>query len=234
MNKTIKLNINNIAKETSPNRSDGIFLFEIDHINENDNSYIFEECTIVLCTQGEGFIYVNEREYKLSPNCIVFIPPNYLARRSQSDKNFQSYMIFFSLDMITEFISKKNNHELGELMRSRSCIEISNNNMRELLEYYNFLKIEYDKPESNFKKSLMQILLLAFLMKVTEAYSTLDKELYNVKLSRGAELTEAFFKLVREHYKSERKLSFYANEMCISRKYLSSIIKQTTGKSALS
>jgi AraC-like DNA-binding protein len=39
--------------------------------------------------------------------------------------------------------------------------------------------------------------------------------------------------LVSEHFKTEREIEFYANKLCVSKKYLSSLLKQETGMTAL-
>jgi AraC-like DNA-binding protein len=38
--------------------------------------------------------------------------------------------------------------------------------------------------------------------------------------------------LVQEHYRKERLIGFYADKLCITPKYLSKLVKETTGRSA--
>ena len=49
---------------------------------------------------------------------------------------------------------------------------------------------------------------------------------------RQEELFEKFLYLVATHYRTQRSLNFYAEQMCLTPKYLSSIIKQASGESA--
>lgn len=48
---------------------------------------------------------------------------------------------------------------------------------------------------------------------------------------RGDDLTMQFFSLLREHYKEHHEVQFYADKLCITRKYLSKVIRKTMGKS---
>ena len=48
---------------------------------------------------------------------------------------------------------------------------------------------------------------------------------------REDELTTSFFILVREHFKEEHNVQFYADKLCISRKYLTKVINKTMFKS---
>lgn len=50
--------------------------------------------------------------------------------------------------------------------------------------------------------------------------------------SRGKELFNMFISLVNINAKHERKLQFYADKMCVTPRYLSSVVKQTSGITA--
>lgn len=45
-------------------------------------------------------------------------------------------------------------------------------------------------------------------------------------------LLEDFLKLVRTNYKEQRGLDFYADKLCFTPKYMSSVVKQASGISA--
>jgi YesN/AraC family two-component response regulator len=45
-------------------------------------------------------------------------------------------------------------------------------------------------------------------------------------------IVERFMNLVREHYREERLIGFYADKLCITPKYLSKVVKEHTGRSA--
>lgn len=47
------------------------------------------------------------------------------------------------------------------------------------------------------------------------------------------EVCEKFISLVSDNFKEHREIGFYADKLCISNKYLSSLLKQETGMSAL-
>lgn len=48
-----------------------------------------------------------------------------------------------------------------------------------------------------------------------------------------AALVDNFLKLAEKHYKTEKQVGLYAERLCLTPKYLSQIIKQNTGKSAV-
>jgi len=62
-------------------------------------------------------------------------------------------------------------------------------------------------------------------------YSTVERQAE--KQTRAEKMTSLFYALLRKHYKEERSISFYADKMCMSPKYLTSTIKKLTGKSVM-
>lgn len=50
---------------------------------------------------------------------------------------------------------------------------------------------------------------------------------------RSDGIADRFFQMVRENYRTERTVSFYADKLCITPKYLSQAVKDATGKPAL-
>lgn len=54
----------------------------------------------------------------------------------------------------------------------------------------------------------------------------------NMIQDRQSQIFQEFFNLVITNYKKEHRLIFYAEQMCITPRYLSKVIKELTGHSA--
>lgn len=233
-----KINVINITQAIEgvyPKQIEGLFMLELEKITETNKSYMFEEVCIILCLGGQGSIFINEKEYIIGPNIILFIPSNYIVRTT-SNENQNKYnfkVLFFSSNLIPSRTIAKDYQIVIEI-RKRSCIKISAQMMNELVLYYDFLKNKSEKPATIFKEKIIKNLLLTYLIKVTEAYALSDHSDNELTKSRGIVITEQFFELVSIHFKEERKLNFYADKMCVSVKYLSQTIKKTTNQSAIS
>jgi AraC family transcriptional activator of pobA len=50
------------------------------------------------------------------------------------------------------------------------------------------------------------------------------------KPSRKEDIFHKFLDLVHEHHQNERSVSYYADELCLSPKYLSRIVQEITGR----
>ena len=86
------------------------------------------------------------------------------------------------------------------------------------------------KGDSNILEAL-QVLARGFFMGMEE-FITNQEPLPKLAEGQSSDLTGAFLNLVEVEYRRHRDLSFYANTLCKSAKYLSRVIIEATGRSA--
>ena len=67
---------------------------------------------------------------------------------------------------------------------------------------------------------------------ILRRYLAEHPEIENPDRSRAKEYFTQFTKLLGQHYKHERSVGFYARQLCITPKYLTTLIKRISGKSA--
>jgi AraC-like DNA-binding protein len=67
-----------------------------------------------------------------------------------------------------------------------------------------------------------------------EAQDNPDADIVSDTNSYQKEQVLNFFKLLLHNHKKEKTLQFYASKMCLTPKYLSTIIKERTGRTAFS
>lgn len=86
-------------------------------------------------------------------------------------------------------------------------------------------------PLTEFKLEAAKHLTLSMFY----GYSHQNYQYNETKLvnSRKTELYNMFLEKVEKHHKEERELSFYANKLSITPKYLSQLVKEITGRTAL-
>ncbi len=120
-----------------------------------------------------------------------------------------------------------------KIINERSDIEIPPETMTKLIECYDLLKKEYKMPEEVFKSLITKNLLFTVLLKIAEIDFLNESKSFADNHSRGSILTKRFFELVSQYHTEQRSVSFYADKMFISEKYLSTTIKKTTGRPAL-
>jgi len=232
-NDIIKLNVNQATQEVTPEKFKDLFLIHIETTNQKSStSYLFEDCFVFLCIEGNETFFINEKKYSITPNTVLIVPPNYLIRKLDGAYNFNAKALFFPIDLVAQHFNGKE-YNLSEMVRAVSCFDIPEERMSELLEFYSFLEIQYKKTVNPFSSLIISNLVFTFLVKIREIYASVNKTDNLDDKPSKISITERFFSLVSANYTEERSLSFYADSMCLSPKYLSSTIKRTTGRPAL-
>ena len=88
----------------------------------------------------------------------------------------------------------------------------------------------------DFSSEIIGGLIAATIYKVGDIlthYLTEHPEVDSPIHNRAEEYFRQFTELLGEHYKHERSVGFYARQLCITPKYLTTIIRKTSGRTAV-
>ena len=93
-------------------------------------------------------------------------------------------------------------------------------------EYFQVIKQKISDEGNHFQKDLVKTLLLAM-------FYDLSNIIYRVKQddkpqTRAEVIFTKFIKLVETHFRQERRVSWYAQQLCITAKYLSETVKNVS------
>lgn len=81
------------------------------------------------------------------------------------------------------------------------------------------------------RMKIVRLLAQAFFYGLYDAQQSQQKT--NDDKPKQEVLFDAFFNLILQHYKDSREVRFYADKLYLTPKYLSTVVKQLTGKTAL-
>ena len=99
---------------------------------------------------------------------------------------------------------------------------------------YNYLGMIKDKVTSQdiYRRELIIHLLRYLYLELFNAYQKESTLMTARRDTRKEELANKFFGLIMKHFKENKDVAFYADKLCITSKYLTMVIKETSGKSA--
>lgn len=186
-----------------------------------------------LCLKGNVTINVYLNEYKVSEGELVVILPSQLVSMSEKSDDFLMNFFIVSQDLIREIINGIS--RLSPLffihMRRKIHYKLEEHEINRFTEYYRLI-YRMNPSDYLFKWEYVTNILRLF-------YLDLYNNHKNNLLSKESDLENPheklayhFFLLVTEHYREYKEISFYANKLFITPKYLSSVIKKISGRSA--
>ena len=115
-------------------------------------------------------------------------------------------------------------------VRENNCIHLKENEVQVIKEYRRVLMKKLQQKNNLFYKNIISHLLLSMLYEICNfSQRFLKDQTIRQAKSRKESYAERFFYVLSRFYKQERSVQFYAGELNITAKYLSSIIKEITG-----
>ncbi|WP_160137868.1 helix-turn-helix domain-containing protein [Chryseobacterium sp. c4a] len=183
-----------------------------------------------ICIKGRAELKINFQKRRLEPNTLMVVLPGSMMEPIDISEDLHIDTIFFDPDCISRD-SLSNNYMLFNEIRQTSCIGLNDKDFEIFRKHHASISMHYHREESRSKADILQFLLLALLTEIKEVYNINNEQ--NQQHTRAAELTAVFFDLLYHHHKEERSVSFYAQKMYLTSKYLTTIIRKQTGKSIL-
>ena len=96
-----------------------------------------------------------------------------------------------------------------------------------ILSFYKLLKWNISNHTNKYLIETAKHMTLAFFYGFSHTFN--HAQLVNNKASRPQQIADNFMSLVKEHFRQQHTLNFYANALCVTPKYLTTTIKSETG-----
>lgn len=185
-------------------------------------------------TEGETSVSFNLHEFKLKKDSIfIFTPKNVLQVNSQ--QYFKADVIAISPDFMRRInIDIKNMMPLFLKFVENPALTLTPEESRSMRGMIAQIERETRGPETHFSFDIVSGLIAATIYKVGDImyhYLAEHPEGQNNSHNRAGEYFKQFTHLLGEHFREERSVGFYARQLCITPKYLTTLIKRISGQS---
>lgn len=184
---------------------------------------------LLLCRADAGKLKVDGKEYILSKNNIVILPENHIIENLNSISLHEQWVIAVSIDYILNMPSPIDTN-IFSYSRYSSVIKIDDVKFEDLLTYYKFLYKE-NSEESKYQDEIISSIFYALILEIIGEYEKVMTS--DVDTIKSDNLSDKFFKLLATNYRKNRSVNFYATQLNLTPKYLSTAIKKVTGRPIL-
>lgn len=201
---------------------------------ENPVARRFDGITMCLCVKGAVKMEMNLNDVIVPPNSFLFIPPECVFKILEwQGQEHEAYLLFLSNRFIHDVNIDLNAINTSLFSAKSLVLKLDENKVALLLRYFDLLHLNA-AGQNNYNRHIARALMSAAgyqIMAFSEEAIERDTAAQHPH-SRKVSYVQKFLRLVRDYHRSERAITFYADKMYISPKYLSLIIKEATGKSA--
>ncbi len=191
-------------------------------------------CMHLLCTAGEGSFVFNERCYNIVKNDLVVIPNPTKMKNLAAHADLQ--VEWFAADYkFLQNLLPSNNYSIGGSisLNQDPVIKLTDEQARYLLVDFHRLRDRKDDRHLQFYQELMGSLCLTMMYDIFEAHA--QRDVTDTHTDRTAYIVKQLMALLSTGIsRTERDVSYYAERLNVSPKYLSATIKRITGHSVTS
>lgn len=185
-------------------------------------------------TEGETSLTSNLQEFRLKKDSLFIFSPKHILQ-VQSNNRFKAHLIVIAPDFLKRInIDTKRMMPLFLQFGSLPCMELTHAESQSLRSFISMVEQELKGSETDFSSEIIGGLIATTIYKVGDIlthYLTEHPEVDSPIHNRAEEYFRQFTELLGEHYKHERSVGFYARQLCITPKYLTTLIKRISGKS---
>lgn len=206
-----------------------------EHIEQQDKSFPIQLDMNVcfLCTSGQIDLEIDLNMYTLHEGDAAMILTGSFLRVIRIKDSARIAFIAINSDFLKYVGDVKTVIEHVNKVKRMPVSHMEPDMMEESLMIYNEIKKKLSNPDYRFKeevaKSYIQIMLCNFFDRFVLKNETTEEQ---APKSRKEELFKNFIKLVKDNYLNHRSITFYADKLCVSPKYLSSVVHKVSEKYA--
>ena len=190
----------------------------------------------VLCKNGEIDITYNQKHYLLKKNSLVVGIPDIVVQIN-SQSLIDANAMFFK----KEFLDGLNVNVDNSLIRivlyilNNPILELTPSEQLDLQHTFTDLeKFAEANEEDTFTKEIIASGIRAFVYKVCRIISLrIERSEYARMNARKYEYFKRFFALLATEYKQHRNVNWYAEQLNLSTKYFTSLIRQVSGRTTV-
>ncbi len=189
-----------------------------------------------FCLQGEAELIYNMEEHRIGPGGLIVIPPNSIVELREIEPISEGYVMLVDPLFMNETdlnLKKIINVMLDQNIRQGMVLlnEADRDRMRMAFELA-WVTVA-NEAQTPFRDDVVQAMIKLLLYKVCEIVATQNQisEVANTATSRSEEYFRRFIKELSEHYLERRTVTYYADQLCISSRYLTTIVRRVSGHS---
>lgn len=196
------------------------------------NCYIkLESASIFFCRQGHARLGINLEEYKIVPHAQVVILPGSIVHVIEASDDLSVFFIDVSVALFKEVVARMNPYFL-RFLKENPCVVLPGELIRRISGLGEAMEYIYNDRDNCFRSQIAKNHIQSFLMDIYDKTQRLFMQEQPENIGRKKELLQRFIQLIHENCTVRREVTFYAGELCITPRYLSTIVQSLTNTTA--
>ena len=189
--------------------------------------------TLVACGHGSCHVELGGKSYDLTPGCMLFCVPNVIIDHMSASDDFTGSVICLTATIVQTLLGANMSVWNRVLYVARKVMfKVDYSNIESVMGYANQLERKMNDDANPFKTEIVMSVLRAILFELCAlmlSYCRSDEANAN---NQAELLFNRFIDILSAERVKKQPVYYYADQLCISPKYLTVVCKQMSGRTA--
>ena len=180
---------------------------------------------LALCTSGNAQYTVDTKMHKVSAGDVIIISEEQVVGDYMLSRDCKGIALIMSYDFFQNIVSGV--HELSALFlfaRTHPVFHLDDNQTKALENDIEHIKEKIIDTGHRFRRELVMTMLKALVIDMSNIIYRFQ-QVGEAGQTRAEVIFRDFIQTVEKNYRTERRVSWYAQQLCITSKYLSETVR---------
>ena len=193
-----------------------------------------EAYVAILCLAGKASCTMEGVEYHLGKNDLMLAHPNQFIQNAMISCDFKCHGMLMSPAYFENiFLLGGNIWEASLIIREQPLLHLSEQEVGDFMLNFKVLKYKLSATGLPHHEQIVKLMLQSLVFEFYDRISPmLKQQASNYSYSSAEVIFKHFVRLTSKEAPRRHDVTYYAEKLCITPKYLSSVCKKQAGKTA--
>ena len=206
----------------------GVIVTEVDSMPTSEMPFQSDAMVVGLCLAGSSAFDYNMEQKTFVPQELAVTLPNTILTYSTVSADYRVLLVIISKAFFDKFVHRSSFIDYKKYYYRPAC-HLSDEQFANIQAFLHILRLISESNHAKRKEGLENMLDLLFY--AMTRYRGEEGRKSETE-TRNEQLFSRFYDLLMAHYQAHHDLAWYADQLGLSPKYFSSVVRLTTEKSA--
>lgn len=187
---------------------------------------------ILFCRRGSATVTVDQLRDRVTRDTLLLLLPGSILHLNECTDDFRVRFCAFSLEHFSE-AAYRLDPSFFHILHEHAIIRLPDRIIEGVRNWFQMASYIYRDRGNIFRNTIIRNRLQNVLLEAFDKTQRFAPDVHSqTGTTRQADLFQRFVALVHEHCTEQREVAFYADRLCISTRYLSTIIRSVAHSTA--
>ncbi len=181
---------------------------------------------MAMCKKGKAQYSIDTRQQVVKPGDLMFVSERHVVDNYVASPDFECLCIMLTTEYYHGFVQDvKNVSSLLLFSMNNPVVPLTSKEIQVFTNYFETIREKMADTSHHYRSPLIKALLLAMFYDMSNVIYRVERQ-GNRKHTRAEAIFANFIRLLEENFRTQHRVSWYAEQLCITPKYLSEIVKK--------